>query len=483
MKKYKYSIYVVLALWIGIHTAAIGQSLGLEFDEAGYNATPMPAYNYGSKSDDKVPFVAEVSRIPAISYQGSEGRCVGEATAYYAMTIMYANEEKWEGSKITQEAFSPRYVYNNVKLSDCRRGTTFPRALNFLANTGNLKNKDFKPINCYQKGNATHKSKARQYKIKNYIRVFNSNDSQGKKVFRVKKHIANGYPVIVGLQLRQNFRTQTGQYWQPDSGNTKYLGGHAMTIVAYSDYKEAFKLVNSWGRDWGQNGYIWIKYKDLAKYAPEAYRIILDEAKPEPDVPEVERQLVQYRGAFQFRTPVFNEDESISFNVMKPNRKGDFTYTFNKKWEIGDMFQLVVTETQENRAAYVFSIDAQGSNIHFPKAKGAINTAVYSAEETDLIPFKRVKIVVPGEDRALTKRIEGTDNIIVLYSYHTIKDFKARVAKVHAAKGSIESRLKAGFGDLIIPATEINYNPKGMRFTASTKSTKSVIPMILKIEE
>ena len=40
-------------------------------------------------------------------------------------------------------------------------------------------------------------------------------------------------------------------------------GGHAVLVVGYSDTKQALKIVNSWGYDWGQNGFAYISYQYL----------------------------------------------------------------------------------------------------------------------------------------------------------------------------------------------------------------------------
>jgi cathepsin K len=37
-----------------------------------------------------------------------------------------------------------------------------------------------------------------------------------------------------------------------------------MTIVGYNDDLNAFRIVNSWATDWGDNGFAWISY-DLMK--------------------------------------------------------------------------------------------------------------------------------------------------------------------------------------------------------------------------
>ena len=37
-------------------------------------------------------------------------------------------------------------------------------------------------------------------------------------------------------------------------------GGHAVVIVGWDDSKSAWRVKNSWGTDWGENGYMWIAY-------------------------------------------------------------------------------------------------------------------------------------------------------------------------------------------------------------------------------
>jgi hypothetical protein len=44
-----------------------------------------------------------------------------------------------------------------------------------------------------------------------------------------------------------------------DRFNT-FVGDHAMMVVGYNDTIQAFKVLNSWGNTWGDNGYCWIGY-------------------------------------------------------------------------------------------------------------------------------------------------------------------------------------------------------------------------------
>jgi hypothetical protein len=48
-------------------------------------------------------------------------------------------------------------------------------------------------------------------------------------------------------------------------------GGHAMTVVGYDDARQAFRLVNSWGKQWGDRGFAWISYEAFNSNVRESY--------------------------------------------------------------------------------------------------------------------------------------------------------------------------------------------------------------------
>ncbi|MEJ0106451.1 MAG: C1 family peptidase [Bacteroidota bacterium] len=49
--------------------------------------------------------------------------------------------------------------------------------------------------------------------------------------------------------------------WKKQTG--KFKGGHAMVVIGYNDTKNAFKVMNSWGTKWGDNGFAWIDYANF----------------------------------------------------------------------------------------------------------------------------------------------------------------------------------------------------------------------------
>ena len=85
----------------------------------------------------------------------------------------------------------------------------------------------------------------------------------------------NGTVNLTGCTVDNSFVGEEVAYAQVDEGS-----GHAMTIVGYNDeiwtdingnsvvdYGEmgAFKLVNSWGTQYANDGFIWLAYDSLNK--------------------------------------------------------------------------------------------------------------------------------------------------------------------------------------------------------------------------
>ena len=85
----------------------------------------------------------------------------------------------------------------------------------------------------------------------------------------VKKIIYYDIPVVTGFSVTESLyldllRTPNGVsnsgLWTPSELEDS-IGGHAMCIVGYNDqiYGGSFRVVNSWGDDYGDNGFIWIR--------------------------------------------------------------------------------------------------------------------------------------------------------------------------------------------------------------------------------
>ncbi|MBO9542206.1 C1 family peptidase [bacterium] len=87
--------------------------------------------------------------------------------------------------------------------------------------------------------------------------------SRVSSVKGMKSALASNHPIIFGVPLYDSFMTkamaQTGEMPLPGRSES-VIGGHAMTMVGYDDAKQAFLVRNSWGKDWGQQGYFYMPY-------------------------------------------------------------------------------------------------------------------------------------------------------------------------------------------------------------------------------
>lgn len=79
----------------------------------------------------------------------------------------------------------------------------------------------------------------------------------------MKACLAEGYPFVFGFAVYESFESdhvaKTGTVPMPKSSEA-FLGGHAVCATGYDDRTKRFKVRNSWGPDWGADGYFTMPY-------------------------------------------------------------------------------------------------------------------------------------------------------------------------------------------------------------------------------
>ncbi len=83
----------------------------------------------------------------------------------------------------------------------------------------------------------------------------------------MRSTLASGYPFVFGFTVYESFESQdvakTGVVPMPQKSE-RMLGGHAVVGVGYDDAQKRFIVRNSWGTDWGMQGYFTIPYDYLS---------------------------------------------------------------------------------------------------------------------------------------------------------------------------------------------------------------------------
>lgn len=195
----------------------------------------------------ELPISIDLSdKLPPVGNQGMQQSCVAWAVAY----ALKSYQEKLESGQMF--TFSPSFIYNQINNGQ-NAPTYVTDALNVLSQQG-VCSYDEMPYNVNDwvtKPSEQSKTNAKKFRI-DYWRKINHTD-----IKEVKAHLAAGYPVIIGAYVSSEF-IQNGKDTWKDPGTKE--GGHCMLLVGYDDNKNAFKVMNSWGAEWGNNGFGWIDY-------------------------------------------------------------------------------------------------------------------------------------------------------------------------------------------------------------------------------
>lgn len=84
--------------------------------------------------------------------------------------------------------------------------------------------------------------------------------------------ISQEIPIVSGIHVFSGFDElrRDGKLSMPDSRD-ELLGGHAICIVGYDNIKKYFICRNSFGQNWGDNGYFYMPYEYAENYFMDAW--------------------------------------------------------------------------------------------------------------------------------------------------------------------------------------------------------------------
>jgi C1A family cysteine protease len=215
---------------------------GAILDEAVYNNLPRKA-ELLSRAYTALPAKASLKQYaPFPGDQTDYGSCVAWASAYAARTIsesIAVNRRDRIGT--TGNVFSPAYIYKNITDDpECQEGAQISWALDFFKTPGAARMVDTERKTDFRKVDVSLYAEEKKYPIADYVILFDrdaDNTKNSTKITKVKKSLAEGKPVIIGMNTPDSF-INAKNVWQPRESGSMWYGGHAMCVIGYDDDME-----------------------------------------------------------------------------------------------------------------------------------------------------------------------------------------------------------------------------------------------------
>ena len=97
----------------------------------------------------------------------------------------------------------------------------------------------------------------------------------------IKQAIFDHGPVSAAVCVNTDFQGYTGGVFNPTKPCRQI--NHAIVLVGWDDSRGAWRLRNSWGPDWGEDGYMWIAYGKYYVGYSANYVVYNGSTPPAPD--------------------------------------------------------------------------------------------------------------------------------------------------------------------------------------------------------
>ncbi|EKR71582.1 papain family cysteine protease [Leptospira noguchii str. 2006001870] len=300
MRILKYSILITILLLnfqISIFAQPSFRSLGMKQESSELLSSLKETNPYGISHRGLASKVDLSPSMPPVGNQGEQGSCVAWSTAYATKSFQEYIERKsskdWslrsaQGTPNYSKIFSPAFIYNQIN-GGRDNGSLISDAMRVMVEMGAAPwdTMPYNPADYRTRPSQAAIEAASKYKAKEFLRVKTTDMNE------VKAQLSEGKPVVAGVLVYENFFNLKGdQIYKEGLGKT--YGGHAIALVGYDDSKNAVKFINSWGTDWGDQGYGYIDYRWFTKICQGAFVMIdqvdtvIDQGKPDSNItPEV----------------------------------------------------------------------------------------------------------------------------------------------------------------------------------------------------
>jgi papain like protease len=427
---------------------------------------------YESLTDDPtknpLPEAANLQKYaPPVGDQGHQGSCVAWSSAYAARTI---EEAARTGGDPNSLRFSPAFLYNQIGMENCD-GSYIEKAMEYMTQSGSIPYSEFPYTDqdCSKQPDQQQLDEARQFKMRGFNRLTPGDRNNVIDLHAIKENIAQGAPVVIGMMVGNSYmQPMMGKdLWEPTQEDRSMLGlgGHAQCVVGYDDkkYGGAFLLMNSWGSQWGNNGFAWVRYPDFRYFVREAYGI-------EP----MARTGAAANEAFSCEIGLVAGNNYIPLQVKENN-----IFETIDPIPIGTRFKMEVKNTRECYV-YVFGKETNGTSYTlFPYPQPDEPTKTRYSPFCGITGYR----LFP-KDKSMTPDSIGTrDEMAVVISKQPLDWYTLNKSISANPREDYAARLDAALGSHLIKHVVYKSSAKGnMQFTL-TGDLEGVIATIIEISK
>jgi hypothetical protein len=410
---------------------------------------------------------------PAVGQQGQQGSCVAWSSAYAARTILESVRTGQPGENLK---FSPSFLYNQIGLEGCQ-GSYIIRAMEFMQQRGAVPYDQFPYTDqdCSRQPPGNLQQAAQQFKMHGFNRLTKGDRTDMIDRRAIKENLAQGAPVVIGMMVGSSFmQGMMGKdVWEPEPGDEMQqgFGGHAMCVVGYDDklYGGSFLIMNSWGSEWGKNGFAWVRYSHFDTYVREAYGLEPMKNTSAPYQCEIGLKKVTYNGNKTIVT-----DDYMALRNSGGNRFQ--TISAQRK---GERFKVEIKNASECYI-YVFGRETDGSSytlFPYPEKNDPTKTR-YS-------PFCGVTgvRVFPRDKSLILDSIGNRDMVAVVVSKQPLDWYKLNQTISQNVQTDYAQRVNNALGSQLVKNASFGNTGKGALQFSVNANDNQVVASIIEIDK
>jgi C1A family cysteine protease len=198
-------------------------------------------------------YYSHQSDMPPVGNQGGQGSCTGWATSYYKGFQENKDMTMLEWGNLF---YSPAFIYNQINGGE-DEGSYQSDAYELICDDGHCLNytMPYDPGDYTTQPNAAQLNEADDFTANSWS-FYTSEGKNAAYAADIKNWLYTEDDCLtVSMPICSDF--YSGDY---NTMAGTYYGNHALCIVGYTDNGDKLKFINSWGDDYGYDGYGYITY-------------------------------------------------------------------------------------------------------------------------------------------------------------------------------------------------------------------------------